>query len=148
MNLKKILYKFLYKPGTKKIYWEKVISSSAVVVAFIVIVIVSQKNVNEKKAKLEKYSKYTIGITIRSYKNIKGGRHIKFEYEVNDEKFKNSTTWPWVNNTVITNGGRYIVQYDSTNPSNSKAFFNCPVPDYIDDAPANGWSKAPTECSK
>ncbi|HRX94822.1 MAG TPA: hypothetical protein P5158_11915, partial [Chitinophagaceae bacterium] len=74
------------------------------VVAFIVIVIVSQKNVNEKKAKLEKYSKYTIGITIRSYKNIKGGRHIKFEYEVNDEKFKNSTTWPWVNNTVITNG--------------------------------------------
>ncbi|SRR6266496_3370647 len=145
--LKKWWWLFIYKPGTKKLYWEKIISSIAVLIAFGIWGYFNQTKVNQLRKQRNTYTKYTIGTTTGSYNNVKGHRYIHYRYFIHREKFSDSGDWPWLDNSVTTRGGRYFVKLDSTNYSNVEILFRCPVPDYIHEAPDSGWNKLPIDCN-
>jgi hypothetical protein len=106
--MKKLLRKwwhlFIYKPGTKKLYWEKIISSIVVLSAFAIWGYFNQTKVNRLKSQREKYGKYIIGITDGSYNNVKGGRKIHYKYEINGQEYTERNYWPQLDNSVTTNG--------------------------------------------
>ncbi|HKB43383.1 MAG TPA: hypothetical protein VKC90_03305 [Chitinophagaceae bacterium] len=146
--LKKWWYLFIYKPKTKKLYWEKIISSIIVLVAFAIWGYFNQTKTNRLKKQRNKYAKYTIGITNGSFNNVKGGRKIHYKYKIEGDEYSERNYWPWLNNSVVTTGGRYFVKFDSTNASNAEMLFRCPVPENIQDAPKNGWNDKPINCEE
>lgn len=146
--IRRLWRKFIYKPGTEILYWEKIISSAIVIIAFIVWAYFNQTKVNRLKNRRDDYAKYTIGITTGSFNNIKGGRPVHYKYFVNNIEYSNSNDRSVLFDDVRVNGGRYIVKFDSTNPSNVEMLFRCPVPEYIKEAPENGWKERPIECKE
>ncbi len=144
---KRLWHLYIYKPGTKQIYWEKIIFSNIVLVSFVTWVYFNQIKVNKLKAELNRYRKYTVGTTTASYNNVKGGRYIHYKYTINGKEYKNSKGWPLIDNSVYTKGGRYLVKFDSTNFTNSEIYFKCPVSLTVE-APEGGWSKRPFNCSE
>jgi hypothetical protein len=131
---------FIYKPGSKNIYWEKIISSSVVISGFIIWIFFNQSNLDKLKRERDAFGRYTIGITSGSHKNIRGSRSISYVFNVNGIEMSDSYTWNW---PVITQGGRYYVKFASNNPKNSEILFNYPVPDSIENAPDSGWANMP-----
>lgn len=144
---KKLWHLYIYKPGTKKIYWEKIISSTVVVVSFLIWAYFNQIRVNKLKAELNRHGKYTVGITTASYKNVKGSRYIHYKYSILGKEYKNSKQWPFIDNSVYTKGGYYLVKFDSTNFTNAEIYFKCPVSANIK-PPEGGWIKRPFNCSE
>lgn len=145
--IKRLWHQFIYKPGTKKLYWEKIVTSSIVLVSFIVWAFLNQGRVNKLEKNRNKFSKYTVGITTASYNNVKGGRYIHYKYFILGKEYSDSKGWPLIDNSVYTKGGHYLVIYDSTDFSNSEIFFTCPVPSSIE-PPNNGWSIKPFSCDE
>ena len=136
---------FIYKPDSKNIYWEKIISSIVVLVGLVVLVFISVKNTNELDNKRKIHGRYTIGITTDYANNIRSSyTNIYFNYSVKQSILKGCSDYPYDwHNDINKEGGRYYVQFASNNPSNSEMLFEYPVPDSIKFAPDSGWSYMP-----
>ena len=85
---------------------------------------------------LAKYGRYTIGTTVSFYSSAKGGKHIWYEYEVNEIKYKGSSLYQ---HDAIVPDGRYYVRFSQINPNISEIYLDKPVPKHIKTAPAGGF---------
>lgn len=144
--LKRSWQKLVYRPGTNKIYWEKVISIIVVLTVFGVWAYFNQIRVDRLKKQRNRYAKYTIGVTTGSYNTRKSGRYIDYKYQVGGLVRKGDGHWPMLDLSVMTNGGWYYVKFDSTDPDNSEMLFWCPVLTDVKVAPENGWKEQPLIC--
>lgn len=131
---------FIYRPGSKNIYWEKIISSSIVIIGFVIWIFLSQKSLGKLKEERNAFGRYTIGITTGSHKNIRGSRAIDYLFKVNGNEISDSYSWNW---PAITKGGRYYIKFSSKDPSNSEILFDHPVPENIRNSPDSGWNYMP-----
>ena len=142
--IKELIYKFIYKPNSREIYWGKIIPSVVVVLGFSVVVHYTNIRVGNQEKERNTFKRYTIGTTITDHNNIKGGMVVDYEYFFARSKYKKYTsTNNWLFNKPITHGGRYYVQFAYINPDNSDMLFNCPVPDSITNSPDSGWEYMP-----
>lgn len=85
-------------------------------------------------------AKFTVGTIYGWYFTPKSGRYFKFEFKVADSSHRNSSPRHALMNEA--DGARYLVEYDSIDPSVSVAHFDVPIPDSIR-APTNGWRVPP-----
>jgi hypothetical protein len=76
-------YNWAYNPGTTEIYWEKVISSSVVLIGLLSFMIYNQGRVNRRTRERNDFPRYTIGLTLGSHNNVKGSKTIEYKYYVN-----------------------------------------------------------------
>ncbi|HVY76242.1 MAG TPA: hypothetical protein VG890_15540 [Puia sp.] len=84
---------FIYKPGGKNIYWEKIISSVVIILGFIAWFFYNERKLEKLRIERETFGRYTIGITTGSHKNIRGSRSVDYMFKVNDVTVTDSYTW-------------------------------------------------------
>ena len=143
--LKKWIYFFIYKPNSKNIYWEKIISSFVVLAAFFVFILYNNKRLARLQKERDDFGRFTIGVTTAEHNNVKGSMVVDYDYFFAQSKLSASgSTQHWLFNKPKTPGGRYYVQLDYTDPSNVEIFFDHPVPDSITDVPDSGWTYMPS----
>ena len=132
------LKKSFLKPGSNKVYWEKIISGFVVWTGLIIFIIYSEGERNKKAALRHNSPRYTIGIVTSRTKGI------SFLYYVLNREYNGVGPRDYGNRNVI--GVRYIVMYYSKDPSNAEILLNCPVPDSIEGIPGGGWKQLPFKC--
>lgn len=138
------MYFFIYKPNSKDIYWEKIISSAVILGAFIICVIYNNKRLAIRKKRRDDFARFTIGVTTAEHNNIKGSMVVDYDYGFAGSKFSaDGSTQHWLFDKPKSPGGRYYVQMDYTDPSNVEIFFDHPVPDSVTQAPDSGWRYMP-----
>ena len=97
--LKKWIYFFIYKPNSKDIYWEKIISTFVVLAAFFIVVKYNNKRLARLKKKRDDFARYTIGITTAEHNNIKGSMVVDYDYFFARSKLSaNGSTMDWLFN--------------------------------------------------
>jgi hypothetical protein len=131
---------FIYKPDSKDIYWEKIISSLIVITGFFIWICFNQKDLKEFKEERDAFGRYTIGVTTGSHQNVRGSRVIDYIFKANGLEISDSYSWNW---PVTAKGGRYYIKYSSKNPSNSEILFDHPMPADIISSPDSSWNYMP-----
>lgn len=129
------------KDGTSEIHWGKTISSLIVVIALIAFVIYKSTDMYQKNKERLENRRYTIGVTGEIHHNVKSSQPtIEFHYIVLGRRYKDiEHIGATYEKTVLSNGGRYFVEFSSKNPDNSKLLLGQPVPDSIQSSPDSGW---------
>jgi hypothetical protein len=86
-------------------------------------------------------AKFTIGLLGDSHYIPKSGRSFNYQFTVDNKTYGGSgLVRPGMNEAA---GARYLVKFDSIDPTISAAYFIVPVPDSIQQAPPKGWSRPP-----
>jgi hypothetical protein len=135
---------FIYKPDSKDLYWEKILSSCFVIVLFFALMFYGNNREKERAIERKTHSRFTIGVTTDYHNNIRSSyTDVDFRYYVGHQKYTGSGSVPWLSNNVKKVKGRYYVQFASNNPINSKILFEYPVPDSILHSPDSGWTYMP-----
>ena len=142
--IKKWIYKFIYKPNSREIYWEKIISTFVVLAIFFVIVHFTNARLKREKDERDRFKRYVIGVITEEHKYANGNLEIDYSYSFAGDRYSNSRTikrslWDKSN----TQGERYYVQIAYTNPSNAEIFFDHPVSDSVKNSPDSGWVNFP-----
>jgi|SRR6185369_5735807 len=133
-----------YKKGTTEIDPGKVITTVILIVGIIVFGLCNRNQLIQDEADRKLNKRYTIGYTERTYHNIRGSTNVKYHYDVNGVVHKGLEEILNHNEeNVITNGGRYFVEFSSVKHSNSKLLLDYPVPDSILSVPEGGWKVMP-----
>lgn len=143
MLIKKIR-SLLYIQGTNEIHWSKIISISIITIILIILAIYGRK----KHAILDRDRKenahYTIGVTDGRHKNLRSSSpDIDYYYWVNGRKYSNTQSYP-IELDIITNDGKYFVEFSSKDPSNAKILLDRPVPHNQEASPPAGWEVIPS----
>lgn len=133
----------LYKPNSKKIYWEKIISSVVVLSGLLFYIIHGEMRLNDKKALRNEFPKYTIGVTVGGHNQI-----VDYVYYVDGRRYKSSNSHFGGYYDVKKVGRRFFVKFSSKDPSNVVILFECQVPENIKSAPFEGWDKLPVDCNE
>jgi hypothetical protein len=134
-----------YKPGTTKLNKERILSTIVFIVILIIIGLFNKNNNLKSDLDRRTNPKYTIGSTLRQYKNFRSPNpSVKYRIEVDNKELEEFEEIPdFLNGKIIIEGGRYYVQLSSKNPSNCKLLLEYPVPDSISEAPDHGWVYMP-----
>ena len=91
-------------------------------------------------------AKFAIGHLGKSHYIPKSGRSFNYEFAVNNKIYGGSgLVRPGMNEDE---GARYLVKFDSIDPTISTAYFIIPVPDSIVQAPLRGWNHSPVPVPK
>lgn len=138
----------LYKPNSKKIYWEKIISSVVVLSGLLLYINHDNKRINRKTRLRNEFPKYTIGITVGGQNIIRGNPAVDYVYYVEGREYKSWNTYARGYYDVKKVGLRYFVKYSSKDPSNAVILFQCPVPENVKSAPFQGWDQLPVDCNE
>lgn len=86
-------------------------------------------------------AKFTIGSLGNSYYIPKSGRSFNYRFTVNNRIYGGSgLVRPGMDEAV---GARYLVKFDSIDPTISAAYFIVPIPASIRQAPSKGWRQPP-----
>ena len=80
--------------------------------------------------------RYTVGTTT----GPNGGAWIRYTFSVDSVRYEGQARG--LKYSPIVNGGRYIVEFDYTDPSNCDIRWDLEVPESIE-APTNGWPTTP-----
>lgn len=89
---------------------------------------------------IDQRAKYTVGY-ITGWHFTKSGKHFDFQFSVANILHVGTSLSDKGMNTA--NGSRFVVEYDSIDPSTNVDYFAIAIPDSIRQAPANGWRKPP-----
>jgi hypothetical protein len=145
MELKEDLLKNLYKKGTNKIDPAKILVTLLFIMMLVFIGLCNRSKRLHADEEREKSHRYTIGITGNIYNNLKSSTpNVKYNYEVDFIKYAGSESiYKHNEGNVVSNGGRYFVEFSSINPGNSKLLLDYPVPITIEKAPILGWDSMP-----
>lgn len=85
--------------------------------------------------------KFTIGLLGTSHYIPKSGRSFNYQFTVNEIVYGGSgLVRPGMDESV---GTRYLVKFDSIDPTISTAYFIVPIPASIRQAPSKGWNRPP-----
>jgi len=103
-----------------------------IVVLIVPVIFLLSRNLNRKFN-----PKYTIGITTGS----EGGGWVGYNYKVNNIEYKGSRKS--LKFSPTKKGGRYYVEFSSKSHDVSVILWDQTVPDYIIEAPAEGWIEMP-----
>lgn len=90
---------------------------------------------------LEQHSKYTIGYITSGHFTAKSGRYFNFRFTVADSVYVGSNSAD--KGMDETEGARFVVKYDSLDPTTNIGYFILAIPDSIRQAPPSGWLKPP-----
>lgn len=102
------------------------------------IIVLTLVYISTKRSKLRTDGKYTIGITIG-----RNGKFIKYKFNVQGKDLLSE--YPSLKFNPEANGGRYFVKYSSSDLTVSEIYWDKPVPDYIMEAPPEGWTSIPLQ---
>lgn len=94
----------------------------------------------DRHSELKDHAKYTIGTTIKIYRDGRGGRNIRYKYLYKGEYFEG--THPYREGAIVP-GGKYLLKFSANKPDLSEIYFNSPMQDYSDSIPYEGWSEIP-----
>lgn len=112
--------------------------------AFIIFIAYKEDEFKELDKERKQHTRYTIGITTKERHNPRSSsKAIYFRYCYQDTTYTNFELVGWLDNSVLTDGGRYYVEFSYLNPGNSKMFFDRPVPSHIMNPPYTGWASIP-----
>lgn len=134
---------FIYKPGTKNIYWEKMITSTIVIIALISWAYFNQRRISNLEKKRERLARYCIGEVTSTHFTRSGRDVVEYQFFVGYRRFSNSGSWIGTSWNLPKVRAKYYVQYESDNPQNSVILFKNPVPDTVLAAPDSGWTYMP-----
>ncbi len=133
MTLLEDLKRNFYKDGTNEWHKGKIISSIIVVIALLLFIV--YKNMDLKRNALDRAvnRQYTIGLTGKKNHNLKSSQPtVKYYYRIGYQEFSGLEHIDMqFEESVISDGGRYYVEFSSKNPANSKLLLNYPVADSI-----------------
>jgi hypothetical protein len=142
--IKKWIDLLIYKPNTKEIYWNKIVTIVASITVFFVFVHFDNIRIAKLRKERESFRRYTIGVTTAEHNNVKGSMVVEYDYYFAGSKYSHSnTTKNWLFDKPNTHGGRYYVVFASNHPTNVVMLFKYPVPEYIGEAPDSGWVNMP-----
>lgn len=135
------LKKSFLKPGTNKVYWEKIISGFVVWTGLIIFIIYTEGERSKKEALRLSSPRYTIGTVTDYYNGSKGGRTLDFSYYVCSKLYSKGGRGSY----EIENrkGARYLVMFYSEDPSNAEILLGYPIPDSVNIVPYGGWKRMP-----
>ena len=136
-------YFFLYKPDSKDIYWEKIISSTVVVIGFGIFVLFNNKRVDKLIIERNQYARFTIGFVLGTTITKSGHDIVDYKYKYEGILYKKDDSWIGSSFNLPNIGSRYYVQYASNNPSNAEMLFQYPIPDSLQEVPDSGWVNMP-----
>jgi hypothetical protein len=117
------------------------ILSGFVFFLFILAFVLYNKNQKQKdEADRKKNKRYTVGFTIRKYKNFRSSEpQVKYVYKVYGKQYVNfEPLSSGIESKVLVSGGNYYVEYSSEDPENSKILFDRPITDSNSIPPING----------
>lgn len=134
-----------FKDGTRELHLGKVITSIIVFSALIFFAVYKGNDITKKAKDRKEHLKYTIGITDAKNNNFKSSKPtVIYYYKVLEKEYEHLEHIDAnYEKNVLANGGRYYVEFSSTNPSNGKLLLGYPVPDTIITAPSDGWTYMP-----
>jgi hypothetical protein len=89
---------------------------------------------------MDQRAKYTVGY-ITGWHFTRSGKHFDFQFHVANTSYVGTSLSDKGMNTA--NGSRFVVEYDSIDPSTNVGYFAITIPDSIRQAPANGWRTPP-----
>ncbi|MBV4359886.1 hypothetical protein [Pinibacter aurantiacus] len=146
MALKEDILRNFYKDGTKEWHWGKIILDVVFVLALLIVCIYGRNRKQKLDAERIKNHRYTIGITGKKHHGIKSSQpSVEFYYVVSYMQYnRNQTVGAQYEDNLISNGGRYYVEFSSKDPGNSVLLLGEPVPDAIQSCPDTGWINLPT----
>jgi len=107
---------------------------SAIVMSYIVYVGIT------RRISLSGKVRYTIGHTIKLQLTM-SGRDVKYTYMVKGIAYEAVATYAYDSQVP---GGRYWVRFSEEHPEHSELYQNKPIPDYIVEAPPEGWKRIPS----
>ncbi len=107
----------------------KVLLILCLICAFIVVPLL-------RDIKLRLYHRWTVGTTI----GWDRGSYVKYYIEINGKRYEGSAKSLGLN----SNGSKYWVQFDATDPNHNVIRTNEEVPECVIDIPANGWEEKPS----
>jgi hypothetical protein len=86
-------------------------------------------------------AKFMIGQLGNSHYIPKSGRSFNYQFAVNNKLYGGSSlVRPGMDERPVA---RYLVKFDSTDPTVSAAYFIAPIPNSIRQAPLGGWNHPP-----
>ncbi len=133
------------KDNTREWHKGKIISSIVFVSFLSLIGLYVRKREKENEIDRNVNQYFTIGTTGKQYHNVKSSQPtIKYHYKVGSQEYSDFESIPvQFEKTVVANGGKYYVEFSSTNPNNSKLLLGYPVPDTVKIPAVEGWTYMP-----
>jgi hypothetical protein len=134
-----------YKDGTKEWHPGKIVSSIVALIALLIFSLYKNTDLKNKALDRERHRKYTIGTTGSMHSNFRSSKPtVVYYYQVLKSTYRELEHIDDIyEKNVVSNGGRYYVEFSSINPNNSKLLLGYKVPDSILSCPDSGWSQIP-----
>lgn len=107
----------------------------------VLLVICAFINQLKKDKRLERESRITIGCVYRYSSGFKSSNTVGYSYSINGVEYKSSNQINLSGKKHVNK--RFFVKYSPLNPKNSKILLEYPVPDWLIEAPPNGWEEIP-----
>lgn len=85
--------------------------------------------------------KYTIGYLTDGIYSLRSGKRYGYRFRVGGKLYEDTDISE--SHMATARDSRFLVQYDSLDPTVSIGFFTATIPDSIASAPANGWRLPP-----
>ena len=95
---------------------------------------------SKEDASMNQHAKYTVGY-ITGWHFTRSGTHFDYRFSAANAPYVGTSLSDKGMNDA--NGSRFVVKYDSLDPTTSVGYFAIPIPDSIRRAPTNGWRRPP-----
>lgn len=138
-----LIKRLFYKENTNTFNWDKILFISFALIAFGVGMYFNNQRLDKLTAQRKKNARYTVGITTKVFISKSGRDWVEYYFYFGFNKYNGRNSWNGSSFTLPKNGSKYIVEFDSTNPSNAKILFNLPVTDDLKQIPDDGWTHLP-----
>ena len=112
-----------------------------VALGFLGIVVLAVVYVSHLNNAMHPRAKFTIGYLGDYVYHLKNGKHYRFNFQVQDKEYQGTEQSQAGMDRRV--GARFVVEYDSLDPTQHIGYFPVAVPDSVRQAPANGWRKPP-----
>lgn len=120
--------------------WKERIATIFSILFFLFIIYGLHQALIVKPDELARYGRFTVATTGEKYLVVKSGRKFYYSFSVNGKEYKDS--WMY-NDDIKLNGGKYIVEFSSRNPSINKVHVKINIPKKYLNPPPEGWKELP-----
>lgn len=108
---------------------------------FLGIVALAVIYVSHLNGAMHTRAKFTIGYLGEYVYHLKNGKHYRFHFQVQGKEYQGTEQSQAGMDRRV--GARFVVEYDSLDPTQHTGYFPLAIPDSIRQAPANGWRTPP-----
>ncbi len=104
---------------------------------FLWAILIGTPNRNKR---MREFGRYTIATTGRTYFKPKSVRQVRYHHYVNGKRFEDGFD---LSDYVRPHGKKYLVRFNSKDPSMSEIVYIKPVPEQFHNPPPEGWENPP-----